>query len=578
MKHISCAIAILTAAIIGSTELRADNIRKDIIDRAFVFPTRILWTNGNIKNTDVLLQMDNGQSDVAGHPMCTLTNGQNDTTSIILDYGKELHGGIKIGVGGCDMANNLVRVRFGESVSECCSEPSDSEWKMGYSTNDHARRDFVIRLPRDGSIEFGNTGFRFVRLDLLERNSRLDIREASAILRYRDIPYEGSFKCSDDRLNSIWETGKWTVHLNMQEYIWDGIKRDRLVWVGDMHPEVSSVMAVFGYNDVIDRSLNLVCEQFPLPNWCNGISAYSMWYLIIQYDWYMQNGRKDYLEKHRGYIFGLVDLFDSKVNEDGSEDLSGRAFLDWPSSPNKAGVEAGYRALLCIAMDKASALCNILGDKGRAECCKSVRARLEKNVKPHNGLKQAAALMALADLMPADKACNEVVAVGGPKEFSTFYGYYMLEALAKAGQYQTAMDIISRFWGAMLDLGATSFWEDFNLDWAKNAGRIDEFTPAGKDDIHKDFGAYCYKSLRHSLCHGWASGPTAWMSRHILGVEVLEPGCTKVRVEPHLGNLEWAEGTYPTPMGVIKIRHDRMPDGSVKSAIKAPKGVKVVRI
>jgi alpha-L-rhamnosidase len=41
--------------------------------------------------------------------------------------------------------------------------------------------------------------------------------------------------------------GADTVHLCMQDYLWDGIKRDRLVWIGDMHPEVSTINAVFGF-------------------------------------------------------------------------------------------------------------------------------------------------------------------------------------------------------------------------------------------------------------------------------------------------------------------------------------------
>ena len=56
-------------------------------------------------------------------------------------------------------------------------------------------------------------------------------------MHLRDLQYLGSFECSDERLNTIWQTGAYTVHLNMQDYLWDGIKRDRLVWIGDMHPE-----------------------------------------------------------------------------------------------------------------------------------------------------------------------------------------------------------------------------------------------------------------------------------------------------------------------------------------------------
>ena len=105
-------------------------------------------------------------------------------------------------------------------------------------------RDFILDIPRNGQIEIGNTGFRFIRIDLLQTGVDVRIKEASAILRYRDIPYTGSFRCNDERLNQIWMTGAYTVHLNMQEYLWDGIKRDRLIWLGDMHPEVATIMTV----------------------------------------------------------------------------------------------------------------------------------------------------------------------------------------------------------------------------------------------------------------------------------------------------------------------------------------------
>ena len=74
-----------------------------------------------------------------------------------------------------------------------------------------------------------------------------------------------------------------------------------------------------------------------------------------------------------------------------------------------------------------------------------------------------------------------------------------------------------------------------------------------------------------------SSAPTAWMSEHVLGIKVLEPGCKKIRITPHLGNLQWAEGTYPTPYGVLKVRHERGADGKIKTTYKAPRGVRVVK-
>ena len=599
MKHLLLPLAILLSA---NTLLAQENLppvlkadsahfRKDILTRTYMTPKRILWSSSptSVQNPELLLKPNTGQADIFGEGMCRLVNNGEDRASIILDFGHEIHGGFKLVISSCaPLVTPQVRLRFGESVSETCSElnssksvaetgsKSEVDLKSNTATNDHAIRDMVLTVPFYGQMEVGNTGYRFVRIDLLTPGQTINLKEATAILRYRDIPYLGTFRCSDQRLNDIWMTGAYTVHLNMQEYIWDGIKRDRLVWLGDMHPETSTIGNVFGDEESFYASMDLACQQYPLPAWINGMSAYSLWYLIIQYDWYMRFGHKEYLEKHRDYILGLVDLIDKCIDAQGN-DAMGAHFLDWPSSTNPEGVDAGYHALLVWAMQDAQRMSILLGDEARAQKCREVEDRLRRKVVNPNGLKQAASLMAIAGLMDPAKACRDYVSVGGPKGFSTFYGYYMLEALAMDGRYEEAMDIISQYWGGMLDMGATTFWEDFDLEWTRNAGRIDDFVPEGKKDIHGDFGAYCYPGFRHSFCHGWASGPTAWMSTHVLGVEILEAGCKRVRITPHLGRLQWAEGTFPTPYGQISIRHERRADGSVKSSIKAPKGVKVVK-
>ena len=122
----------------------------------------------------------------------------------------------------------------------------------------------------------------------------------------------------------------------------------------------------------------------------------------------------------------------------------------------------------------------------------------------------------------------------------------------------------------MLDLGATTFWEDFNLEWTGNAAPIDELAPAGKDDIHGDFGAHCYVKFRHSLCHGWASGPVPFLAQQVLGVRISEPGCRTVIIKPDLGPLRYARGSWPTPYGDLEITHQRQPDGTVKTEVTAP--------
>jgi hypothetical protein len=443
--------------------------------------------------------------------------------------------------------------------------------------NDHALRDQTVRLPWLGKTTVGPSGFRFVRIDNVDPGHAAGLSEVRALLLLRDVPQVGAFRCDDDRLNRIWQTGAYTVHLNMQDYLWDGVKRDRLVWIGDMHPEVATINAVFGFNEVVPRSLDLTRDATPVTEWMNGISSYSMWWVLIHEEQWRHHGDRAYLEAQRGYLVPLLKKLAALVGPDGRERIDGMRFLDWPSSPNKQGVTAGLQALLVLTLESGARLATVLGDADTAALCTAAAERGRKVVPDANGSKSGAALLALAGLRDAKETANTILKAGGPTGLSTFYGYYVLQALAKAGEIDTALDFISRYWGAMLDLGATTFWEDFDLAWTENAARIDELVPPGKKDVHGGYGAYCYVGFRHSLCHGWASGPTAWLSEHVLGVRPLAPGCARVRVAPQLGRLKWAEGAYPTPRGPIRVRHERQADGRVKSDISAPPGIEIVR-
>jgi hypothetical protein len=464
-------------------------------------------------------------------------------------------------------------VRFGESAAEAMADlggPANAQ-------NDHALRDFSVRLPWLGKTTLGPSGFRFVRIDNLDPALPVQIGEVRAVLLLRDAPRVGAFRCDDERLNRIWEVGAYTVHLNMQEYLWDGVKRDRLVWIGDMHPEVATINAVFGFNDVVPRSLDLTRDITPPTEWMNGISSYSMWWVLIHEQCWLHQGNRAYLAAQQTYLQALLKRLAGLVGPDGRERINGTRFLDWPSSPNKQGVTAGLQGLLVMTLDAGARLMRELGDPATAKLCTEAADRGRKVVPDVNGAKSGAALLVLAGMRDATTTATEVLKAGGAANISTFYGYYVLQALAQAGEVDTALDFISRYWGGMLDLGATTFWEDFDLAWMENAARIDELVPPGKKDVHGGYGAYCYIGFRHSLCHGWASGPTAWLSEHVLGVTPLEPGFRRVRVAPRLGRLQWAEGKYPTPLGPIEVRHQRQADGRVESTIRAPEGVTVVR-
>jgi len=582
---------------------------------AHLTPCRIVLQSGGVENAELLLVEKPSQA-VLGCSGCARMKG---ASSILLDFGREIQGSVKITTGQYPSGKPVqVRIRLGESVSEACSnaDPSSegnaapSSVETFGASNDHAIRDFVATLPWLGSREFGSSGFRFVRIDLAGEDELL-LRSVEALESHTSLPVAGTFRCSDERLSSIWNTGAYTLlQCSRDDYIWDGIKRDRLVWIGDMHPEVMTSCAVFGDNPAVRKSLDLVRDETPLPAWMNGISSYSIWWLLIQRDFYLYCGDKGYLLEQQDYICALLKHLASKVDPSGHEHLDGNRFLDWPSSGAPNEVNCGLHAMMILAMRTGLELLDFFTQPAATQpaatqpdvaqirnLCADALQRLcgaapsvveafyaENACYDSPGRKQAAALMTLAGMMEPDEA-SDVILHNGPSGFSTFYGYYMLEALARAGKFAEAQQIISQYWGGMLDLGATTFWEDFNILWLENAGRIDQIPSPDKVDVHKSYGDYCYKGYRHSFCHGWASGPTPWMSCHILGVYPLEPGFNSVSINPKLGSLDWAEGSFPTPKGILKIRVEKQAESEKPAkpgtpeiivSIDAPKGIKIV--
>jgi alpha-L-rhamnosidase len=579
-------LLIIAAAAVGHAEPRLppvfgaqDAARASEFDtrvRTYLAPTRIVWTSDSsgtqVINAQRLLKHGvTGQAELVNRDLTVLKSDAGRRGAILLDFGREIHGGVRLVTGMWDSKKPVrVRIRFGESVSEAMS---DAGGESG-ATNDHAIRDETHLLPWLGTIEIGSTGFRFVRIDLAEPNAELLLREATAAFVYRDVEYLGSFHSSDERLDRIWMAGAYTVHLNMQNYLWDGIKRDRLVWVGDLHPEVMTIVSAFGHDEVVPRSLDLIREATPLPEFMNGISSYSMWWIVIHREWYRSYGDLEYLRAQQGYLQGLLHLLIS-TTRDGRERIEGWRFLDWSTEGNKEAVDAGLQALMVMALEAGAELCDALGDRKTADEARRVATQARRHAAPKTDNKQATALLSLAGLIPAKQA-NETLGRGGVQGYSAFYGYYILQAKAKAGDYLGAMNAIREYWGGMLDLGATTFWEDFDVAWLENAGRIDELPSAGRRDVHATYGEHSYKKLRMSLAHGWASGPTSWLSEHVLGVQVAEPGGKTLRIRPNLGDLTFVEGTFPTPLGVVKLRHTRLPDGSVKSDVEAPSGIRLV--
>ncbi|MBQ9336424.1 MAG: alpha-L-rhamnosidase [Lentisphaeria bacterium] len=476
---------------------------------------------------------------------------------IVLDFGLEISGGLRIVTGS---GGGRIRLRFGESVSEAVGIPNQT----------HAIHDAELELPPLGILEYGNTGFRFVCVDAI---TDVKIVNILAQARYRVLPRAGSFECSDERLNAVWNTCVHTVHLCMQDYLYDGVKRDRLAWGGDLNPEIAVIDLVFQDTSIVRETLDFLRDRTPLPQWMNRISAYSLWWIINQWEYFLHQGDLNYLREQLPYLRGLIAELVKYIGPDGGEQLPEVRFIDWPTKADAGAVHAGLQALMVLAFRATERIAVFLQDAALHGISIRTLRKLTAYPLPPTSRKSANALLALSGLRDPAEINRQILSADPLHDIGTFMGYYILTARCEAGDTSGALDLIRNYWGAMLDRGATSFWEDFDIGWLGNAGRIDELPEPGKRDIHADCGAYCYKGLRHSLCHGWAGGPAAVMMRYLAGFTILEPGCIRIAVRPNLSGLEYLRCRIPTPEGEVEIELDKK---HAAPEIRLPEGIELI--
>lgn len=457
----------------------------------YLTPVRICSASRNVSFAEALLTARDRQIGLKESEYCYVSGKGH----ITFDFGKEYSGGARILTFIASAPTVPVRLRFGESLSEANAELGDRG-----ACNDHSLRDFTTALTSYSDMTFGGTGFRFLRIDFLS-DAAVSIKNIYCAFNHRVFPAETPFDAGDDRINEIFYTAKRTIDLCCREYLWDGIKRDRLVWIGDTHPEMLALASLYGRCETIERSLDFAAAQAPYGEWANGMPMYSAWWLMIAADYAELTGAFDYAARNINYIKGLISQFNEHIKENGELNLPSY-FVDWPTHEQPDEL-AGCRAILICMANAAERLLSFLG-----EDIAEVGILREKLFKMPIEVKTAKQVIALKYLALGSLSDEEKTKLteGGAKGMSTFMSYYILKAVAETVSAETAVDMMRAYYGAMLDKGATTFFEDFDMEWAENSSRVDTLPENGERDIHGDFGKYCYIGFRHSLCHGWSSG------------------------------------------------------------------------
>ena len=523
---------------------------------------------------------------IAGHPQNIkdadpLLELKKAAPALMFDFGRVVHGRLQI-VSASDVPVQIL-VNLGESAGEAELLPNlGTQWRT---------------IPPKSTIEMPESAFRFAKIWFIHSSGNSPVAIDGIELDYVHYPvtYLGSFHSSDPLLERIWETGLYTAHLNMQDAIWDGPKRDRGSWAECVYFVSMASHYAFADRFLIEHSLNFHRQQIGNPprRPSNGYVGHTARFLRGVVNHYRFTGDKKFLNSYSDYLIPLIDFMKSRFFEEGNwlftnpnnDGLHIDCVAPYTDKSNLSNI-IGVHMMLYQSFKEGAWLLRQLNNTAATKKADEIDGWLAEMKKaadeawwhPVAGIygeniqaaEQANALAVCNGLAGPDQAqAIYKNLLKGPwrkdRRISPYGMTYLLDALMALPKPEAAeaLDMMRTYYGTLVERGFTTFPETdlVNVDQPPTV-------PGIGLDWHRRNDRYS-----NSLAHGTSVTQPVFLGRYVLGVWPLEAGFAECEIKPHLGDLQWAEGSVPTPRGLIKLRHEKK-SGTFVSKIDLPAGVK----
>ncbi|KAL3482981.1 Six-hairpin glycosidase [Aspergillus germanicus] len=392
----------------------------------------------------------------------------------------------------------------------------------------------------------------------------------------------------------------------------DGSRRDRIAYAGDLDIAAASAFASTAGHEYVNGSISLLGSFQMLPGFfiptakvqqpprttdipanITGLIGYSFNLVSAMSRYYQQTGDRVFLSEWAPKAVRLLNWADSQLLPNGLLNISNPAMGgDWNYyDPQVGGVVAKFNLVYAYALAESLPF---LADAGinattYTRRLRALKAAINKNLwsddlqayyhsESYPGFisQEANALAILSDTIPTaggnrsatgllasmSRALTvpagvlafspSAVSSGWEKKISPYASGYHLKAALHAKDGATARHLLDTVWAPMSDPQNVNytgcFWEVLNEDGTPGLG------------------------LGTSLCHAWAAGPTADLSRYVLGIAPVTAGFREWKVEPQTLDLDWAEGRHPVPQGAIGVKWRFDDDGLLKMTVTSPHG------
>lgn len=366
-------------------------------------------------------------------------------------------------------------------------------------------------------------------------------------LKYRETGYNsefcGDFKCDDEFMNSLWQKSLRTLYVTMRDNYMDCPDRERAQWWGDVTNEMAMTMYSMDSNSYllyqkgaramlshVDES-KVLQTVVPISDDYFELPVQQLAGVVGFLTYYNYTGDKDFI---KAVYNASVDYL--KIWEMGENNLvvhrSGS--WDWPDWGDYADMTVIENSWYYYALSAVEEMGNILGESKDIPFVAERKEAIEKGYKSlwtENGYKsedvknpddRANALAVLSGLANEEQYDIIKKVLTTVKNSSPYMEYYVLEALCKMGEYESAYDRIKDRYSDMVSADYSTLWENWDMYWGtKN--------------------------------HAWSGGPLVIMSKYFAGITPLGAGYEKIKIDPQYNLSDSMNCTVPSVKGLIAL-------------------------
>ena len=480
----------------------------------------------------------------------------------VYDYGQNASGIIRLKVKG--KAGQEVKLIPGELIDDdslANQKASGSPYYFSYTLKGNSEE---VWMPR-----FTYYGFRYVQvegaipLDHSNPGKLPVIQELQLLHTSNSSPEVGSFRCSNDLFNSIYDLINWAIRSNLASVATDCPHREKLGWLEQTHLMGNSIKYVYDvhnlYRKIIDDMIEAQLDNGLVPDiapefvpFAGGFRDSPEWgsaAVILPWDMYGWYGDIDAVRK----AYPMMKKYVAYLKGAASKDILSHGLGDWydlgPKSPGEAQLTPKSLTATSIyfynnkLMTEMAAL---IGNKSDALYYKNMAEEIRnafnnkffnETTKVYSTGSQTSYSMPLFFGIVDEKYKNEVTAnlVKSIKDNNNALtagdvGYrYLIRALEESGNSELIYDMNSKTdvpgYGYQISKGATSLTES----WA----------------------ALKYVSNNHMMLGHLME----WFYSGLGGIRQTESsvGYQEIIIAPEpVGNVTWAETSYNSVHGEIK--------------------------